>query len=191
MRSTRIACVAALSLICAVVHQSCTFSEHQKVLLRSRITEAEVLAAQRAWGDALVQISLTYENQGLAAAKALAGQVIDGAYGYVYGAVLFKPTLTTGDQVFRPNREGALAYFVGDNPAYPKDKGFALKGWRSVSIANSAIFISGNVAITTGNVFITDKSGAVTKVDKTWTFYKGEDGKLRIVGHHSSLPFAG
>mmetsp|Transcript_47247 Transcript_47247/g.146386 ORF Transcript_47247/g.146386 Transcript_47247/m.146386 type:complete len:192 (-) Transcript_47247:84-659(-) len=191
MRSTRIACVAALSLICAVVHQSCTFSEHQKVLLRSRITEEEVLAAQRAWGDALVQISLTYENQGLAAAKALAGQVIDGAYGYVYGAVLFKPTLTTGDQVFRPNREGALAYFVGDNPAYPKDKGFALKGWRSVSIVNSAIFIEGNVAVTVGNVLITDKSGAVTKVDKTWAFYKGRDRKLRIVAHHSSLPFAG
>mmetsp|Transcript_930 Transcript_930/g.2846 ORF Transcript_930/g.2846 Transcript_930/m.2846 type:complete len:192 (-) Transcript_930:98-673(-) len=191
MRSTRIACLASLALIYAVVNKTWSFSGHGLVRMRSKITEAEVLNAQKAWGEALVQISLTYENQGLAAAKALAGQVIDGAYGYVYGAVLFKPTLTTGDQVFRPNREGALAYFVGDNPAYPKDKGFALKGWRSVSIVNSAIFIEGNTAVTVGNVLITDKSGTVTKVDKTWAFYKGRDRKLRIVAHHSSLPYAG
>merc|ERR1712039_226480 len=103
-------------------------------------------------------------------AKALAGEVIDAAYGYNYGAVLFKPTLTGGQQTFRPTREGALAYFVGDDPNFPDDKGFALKGWRSVQIANSAIFIDGNTAMTQGNVLITDKTGAVTKVDKTWVF---------------------
>jgi hypothetical protein len=28
-------------------------------------------------------------------------------------------------------------------------------------------------------------------VDKTWKFVKDDAGKLRIVVHHSSLPFAG
>merc|ERR1712088_918066 len=118
--------------------------------LRSKISEEEVLAAQRAWGDALVSISTTYDSQGLAAAKALAEEVIDSAYGYNYGPVLFKPTLTTGSQVFRTTRAGALAYFVGGNPEFPNDSGFALKGWRQANIVNSAIFREGNIAITTG-----------------------------------------
>merc|ERR1712061_623188 len=138
-----------------------------------------------------VAISMTYENEGWEAAKALAEEVIDSAYGYNYGPVLFKPTLTTGDQVFRTTREGALAYFVGGDKSYPDDTGVALKGWRSVEIVNSAIFREGNIAITVGNVLITDKAGKVTKVDKTWAFYKGKDGTLRIVLHHSPLPYAG
>jgi hypothetical protein len=158
--------------------------------VNATITEAEILAAQKAWGEALVAISTTYEQKGLAAAKTLAGNVIDQAYGYQYGPVLFKPTLTEAPQTFRTTREGALAYFVGDNPAFPKDKGFALNGWRSVEIRNAAMFISGNIATTMGNVLITDKNGKVTTVDKTWKFFKDEQGKLRIVVHHSSLPYA-
>merc|ERR1719436_2366746 len=153
------------------------------------MSPAKALAAQKGWGDALVQISTTYEEKGYEAAKALAGDIIDAAYGYNYGPVLFKPTLTTGDQVFRTTREGALAYFVGGNSSFPNDKGFALKGWRKVDIVNAAIFRDGNSAVTMGNVLITDKTGAVTKVDKTWAFYKGKDGNLRIVSHHSSLPY--
>merc|ERR1712187_665773 len=152
--------------------------------------EKEVLAAQKGWGDALVQISKTYEKEGLVAAKKLAETIIDTAYGYNYGPVLFKPTLAGGSQTFRTTKKGALAFFVGDDSSYPNDKGFALKGWRKVQIVNSAIFRDGNIAITMGNVLITDKSGAVTKVDKTWAFYKGKDGSLRIVLHHSSLPYS-
>jgi hypothetical protein len=153
------------------------------------VTEAEVLAAQKNWGDALVAISTTHEQKGKAEAKTLAAKIIDEAYGYQYGAVLFKPTLTTAPQTFRTTREGALAYFVGGNPAYPQDTGFALKGWRKVEVRNAAIFIVGNVATTMGNVSITDKTGKVTTVDKTWKFIKGSDGKLRIIVHHSSLPY--
>jgi hypothetical protein len=159
------------------------------LVVNNNITEAEVLAAQRAWGDALVAISTTYEQKGQAAAKALAEQVIDAAYGYQLGGVLFKPTLTTAPQTFRTTKAGALAYFVGDDPAFPKDKGFALKGWRQVEIQNAAIFIEGDVATTMGNVMITDKTGKVTTVDKTWKFLKDSNGKLRIMVHHSSLPY--
>jgi hypothetical protein len=155
------------------------------------ISEAEVLAAQQAWCKALVDISTTATASGPVAAKALAEKVIDAAYGYQMGAVLFKPTLTTAPQTFRTTREGALAYFVGGNPAYPKDTGFALKGWTKCEIANAAVFITGDSANTMGNVAFTDKTGKVTTVDKTWTFVKDDAGKLRIVVHHSSLPFSG
>ena len=86
---------------------------------------------------------------------------------------------------------GALAYFVGGDPAFPMDTGFALRGWREVEIKNVAIVISGNTATTMGNVMITDKDGKVATVDKTWQFLKDDNGKLRIILHHSSLPYTG
>lgn len=160
-------------------------------LVNQAITEAEVTAAQRAWCQALVDISSTHARSGQPAAKALAERVIDSAYGYQMGAVLFKPTLTVAPQTFRTTRAGALAYFVGGDPAFPKDSGFALKGWTQCEVANSAVFIAGDSATTMGNVRITGPQGAVTTVDKTWKFVKDDAGRLRIVVHHSSLPFTG
>ena len=154
------------------------------------ITESEVLAAQKAWGNALVNISTTYDQEGMAAARTLAKKVIDELYAYQSGLVLFKPTLTTGDQTFRTTHKGALSYFVGGDSSFPEDTGFALKGWRQVEIRNAGIFIDGNTATTMGNVDITDKTGKVTTVDKTWQFIKGNNGKLRIIVHHSSLPYS-
>ena len=98
------------------------------------ITVTEVEAAQKAWGDALVAISTEYDTKGLPAAKRLAEQVLDTAYAYNLGPVLFKPTLTMAPQTFRTTRDGALAYFVGGNTAYPNDGGFALKHWRRYQI---------------------------------------------------------
>jgi hypothetical protein len=162
----------------------------ETIVVSQAITQEEVTAAQVAWCAALVDISSTFEAEGLEAAKTLAGNVIDAAYGYQMGAVLFKPTLTVAPQTFRPTREGALAYFVGDDPNFPADTGFALKGWTACSAENNAVFITGETATTMGNVSITGKDGAVTVVDKTWTYVKDDNGALRIVVHHSSLPYA-
>lgn len=152
------------------------------------ITVAEVEAAQRAWGTALVAISTEYKANGQAAATRLAGQVLDAAYGYNLGPVAFKPTLAHGDTTFRPTREGALAYFVGGNPRFSGDTGFALKGWQSYEIDNSAVVINGTTAISTGNVMLTNDKGEVTTVNKTWAWVRDANGALRIVLHHSSLP---
>ncbi len=155
----------------------------------ANITEAEVLAAQKAWGAALVKISDDFASGGLPKAKATANAVLDAAYGYNLGPVLFKPTLTVAPQTFRTTKAGALAYFVGDDKNFPSDTGFALKGWKKVDIENAAIHINGDVAKTMGKVMITDKNGKVTTVDKTWAFKKDDMGAVRIVLHHSSLPF--
>jgi hypothetical protein len=154
------------------------------------ITVAEVEAAQKAWGEALVAISTEYDTKGHSAAKQLAGQVLDTAYAYNMGPVLFKPTLTEAPQTFRTTREGALAYFVGGDKAFPKDSGFALKNWRRYQIDNAGIVITGDTAISMGNVTIWDSKGAMTKVDKTWGYVRGGDGNLRIILHHSSLPYS-
>jgi hypothetical protein len=154
------------------------------------IREAEVLETQKAWGEALVAISREYEEKGVKQARDMAAKVIDAAYGYQLGPVLFKPTLTQEPQTFRTDRQGALSYFVGQDPKYPNDTGFALKGWREVEVKNAAILLDGEYATTLGNVSFTDKEGKVTTVDKSWTFKKDDRGTIRIVQHHSSLPYA-
>lgn len=158
-------------------------------VLNTNITEAEVQAAQEAWGKALIQISTDFKEGGIEKATATATAVLDAAYGYNLGAVLFKPTLTVAPQTFRPTKEGALAYFVGHNPKFPDDSGFALKGWTGYEFENSAIHITGDLALTMGKVRVTNGEGQVTEVDKTWGFKKDDEGTLRIVLHHSSLPF--
>lgn len=163
----------------------------QVAVVNKAVTQTELQAAQQAWCKALVDISSAHAKSGQAAAKALAEQVIDAAYGYQMGAVLFKPTLTVNPQTFRPTRAGALAYFVGGDPAFPKDTGFALKGWTKCDVVNNAIFIAGDSATSMGKVNITGKDGKVTTVDKTWKFVKDDAGRLRIVVHHSSLEYAG
>lgn len=159
-------------------------------LRNDNITLDQVLAAQQAWGEGLVRIATAHREGGADRARAAAEAVLDGAYGFASGPVLFKPTLTRAPQTFRTTREGALAYFVGGNPAFAQDSGFALNGWSRVEIANAAIFIHGRTAMTQGNVRLTDGAGRVTTVDKSWGFHRDDAGVVRIVLHHSSLPHA-
>lgn len=160
---------------------------------QSVITYEEVNAAQQAWCDALVKIGTLKEEGG--DYKAFASEVLSSAYNYDYGKVFFKPTLAFGDQTFRNDKKGALAYFVGGDPDYPNDKGFALTPWvkaryDNTGEKNEGIQIYGSIAITMGNVWVTAKDGNEVMVDKTWVFKKGKDGKLRIIVHKSALPYS-
>jgi len=153
------------------------------------ITEADLAQARVIWGEAMIAVSKAYEAEGIDAARKVAAGVLDAAYGYALGPVLFKPTMASGAQTFRPTRAGALAYFIGHDPDYPLDAGFGLRGWRKVTSETSAQFIEGDVAMWMGRVIMTDKDGEVTQVDKSFGYKRDADGTLRIVHHHSSLPY--
>ena len=153
------------------------------------ITEQELAEARKIWGDALVAISEAYDDDGIEAATAVANAALDAAYGYDLGPVLFKPTMASGEQTFRPTRDGALAYFVGHSDEYPLDGGFGLKGWRKVESQTAASFVHGDVAMWMGWVICTDRDGNVTTVDKSWGYQRDAEGVLRIVLHHSSFPY--
>ncbi|MEX0276479.1 MAG: phosphoribosyl-AMP cyclohydrolase [Ruegeria sp.] len=153
------------------------------------ITNDELIAARNAWGEGLIAIAKAFEDGGIDAARPVAEGVLDAAYGYNLGPVLFKPTLASGDQTFRPTRTGALSYFVGHDTAYPLDSGFGIKGWRAMESETSASFVEGDVAMWMGKVILTDRNGDVTQVDKSFGYKKDADGVLRIVLHHSSLPY--
>lgn len=151
------------------------------------ITRTQVEGAQRAWCDAL--LSLSEAGRKGADAKALATRILSTAYNYDRGQVLFKPTLTHGAQTFRMDKQGALAYFVGGDAAYPNDDGFALKDWVACRPEVRGVVTSGDMAIAMGNVHIENGKGDKVMVDKTFGYQRQPDGSLAIVLHHSSLPY--
>ena len=54
---------------------------------------------------------------------------------------------------------------------------------------SSGIFIEDNIAIWMGSVTLTSKNGDILKVDKSLAYKKLSNGNLKIVLHHSSLPY--
>ena len=153
------------------------------------INENELADARVAWGNGMIAISKAYEKSGIDDATIVANEMLDQLYGFEFGPVLFKPTLSGGSQTFRSNKEGALSYFIGNNPKYPLDSGFGIKSWREVKSETSSTFVEENIAMWMGWVTLIDKKGDQVKVDKSWGYKKTENGALKIVLHHSSLPY--
>jgi hypothetical protein len=166
-------------------------ASHKAVSSTSVITQEEILVAQKSWGDGLVLISKTYEEEGYASAKKAAKKILDSVYGYSKDIpVLFKPTLSSGEQTFRLTHEGALSYYVGGYAKYPNDTGFANRGWREVKSYPVGILLLGNTAFSIGKVHCIDKNGNCTVVEKSWGYKKDNEGNIRIILHHSSLPYS-
>ena len=153
------------------------------------INENELADARAAWGNGMIAISKAYEKSGIDDATIVANEMLDQLYGFEFGPVLFKPTLSGGSQTFRSNKESALSYFIGNNPKYPLDSGFGIKSWREVKSETSSTFVEDNIAMWMGWVTLIDKKGAQVKVDKSWGYKKTKNGSLKIVLHHSSLPY--
>ena len=153
------------------------------------ITETELAEARAAWGNGLVAISTAYDDDGIEAARAVADDLLDGLYGFEFGPILFKPTLSGGAQTFRTDKQSILSYFIGHNRDYPQDTGFVLKSWRKVTSETSSCFIEGDVAMWMGWVFFTNKDGETIKVDKSFGYKRAAGGSLKLVLHHSSLPY--
>jgi len=110
-------------------------------------------------------------------------------YGFGLGPVLFKPTMSSGEQTFRTTEESALSYFIGHNSTFPQDNGFAIKSWIRVKSKTSGVFIDDEIAAWMGWVDFTEKNGRITRVEKSWVYKKDEENNLRIILHHSSLPY--
>ena len=171
-------------------------AEAKPAVMSETISVGDVKAAQDAWCNALITISATHAEGGLAKSKPLAGDVIDAAYGYQFGPVAFKPTWAKGDETFRDTRSGALSYFVGDDPAFD-DPGFAIgtpgtkrSPWVKCKPEIFVIQRFGNTANAMGWVHVEAADGTTSKVDKTFGYVRDDKGGLRIVLHHSSVPFA-
>lgn len=54
---------------------------------------------------------------------------------------------------------------------------------------NVKTFIHGNTALAMGNYYFTTTGGDEVKVEYSFGYVKDKDNNLKIVLHHSSLPF--
>ena len=138
------------------------------------------------------QHSKTHYEGGLTKSKPLAGEINDAAYGYQFGPVAFTNTWAKGNDT----RSGALSYFVGDDPAFD-DPGFAIgtpgakrSPWVKCEPEIFVIQSFGNTANAMGWVHLEAADGTTSKVDKTFGYVRDDAGALRIVVHHSSVPFS-
>lgn len=152
------------------------------------ISAEEVAAAQQAWGEGIVEIGKVSTEGGDAVARA--AEHIASFYAYDDDAtILFKPTLAAEDQ-FRETSEEALSYFVGAQGT--EDAGFALAPFTAVRWDNNGTVISesGDMAVAMGNYYFTGTDGTETKVEYSFAYEKDDAGDLKIVLHHSSLPYS-
>lgn len=159
-----------------------------RAMSTGKVTEDEVKAMLKTWGNGLVTIAKTHREGG--DYKAVAAGAIDAVYAYDKSTVLFKPTLASGDLTFRGTKEGALSYFVGGNSKFAQDSGFAIKPWASIDFYIAGIVTGEKHALVMGNKLITDTSGKLTVANFSMGFMRDTDGSLKINLHHSSLPFS-
>lgn len=156
--------------------------------MHSTIKQEEIKEIQQGWAESLVQIGkLFLEKKDY---KKAAAEHVAKFYGYGEETVLFKPTMANNKQ-FRNTFEAGLSYFIGENPEFPNDIGFALRPWKEVRFENSGFILKEQYAITMGNYFFTDLKNTETKVEYTIGFFRSDNGKLKIFLHHSSFPYSG
>ena len=141
---------------------------------------------QKTWGDGIVWIGQSSTPE---MAKARATKFIEEEY-VLDGTLLFAPTLAR-EKPFRPNFPGILSYFIGGNPDFPEDSGFALKGWTTVRFENTGVVETPGLTVAMGLYYFTNPAGEETKVEYTFG-YRTEGHTLGpIQVHHSALPFSG
>ena len=141
-----------------------------------RMTKAEVIHAQRAWTQAVVD------------------QDVETLLGlYDFGSpdepLLFKPTLT--DEI-RLDEEGTRSYFVGGNPKYPHDSGFLFNEWKRIEFQSAAgpLLKAGGLGYKDmGHYTFFKENGETTRADYTFAYHK-LNGQVLISLHHSSLTWS-
>ena len=146
----------------------------------------EIEKAQEKWGNGIVKIGELKDT--IKECRMFTLDFISKMYDYENGIVQFKPTKAS-DAQFRGDVKSALSYFIGSDSDFCEDSGFALNPWVNVDFENNSINIINDIAIAMGNYFFTNNNGDKTKVEYSFVYKKNDQGDLKIILHHSSLPF--
>lgn len=145
-----------------------------------------IMLIQEKWGRGIVEIGKAYldkKNYLLTTEKFL-----DTLYFFDEYTILFKPTKASKLQ-FRSSREEFLSYFIGYNKVSDEDKGFALEPWKEVKFENFNFCKYENFVLSMGNYIFINYDNNQTKVEYSFGYLFDKNNQLRIVMHHSSLPF--
>lgn len=151
------------------------------------ITKDSILIAQNKFAQGLIEIGKHCNST--EDISNFASKIISNLYEYQEANALFKPTKAMS-LPFRSTLEGTLSYFIGANSKYPEDTGFALQPWIDIQFKNHGFVFNADSAIAMGCYeFINSKNNTV-KAEYSFSYRKNSQEQLKIVLHHSSLPYS-
>ncbi len=144
----------------------------------------DIINIQKQWASGIVNMGkLSNDRKSL---ESYTSDFLDKIYDF-QNQVLFKPTKAANDQ-FRNTKDSAFSYFIaGDNRVCEEDTGFALSKWSEIVFDNSNIIINEDIAIAMGNYNFKNETGNI-KAEYSFV-YKNYGDKIKIILHHSSLPY--
>ncbi len=146
--------------------------------------EEDIINIQKEWASGIVKMGkLSNDRDSL---ESFTSGFLDKIYDFD-NQVLFKPTKAANEQ-FRNSKSSAFSYFIaGDNRECQEDNGFALSNWTEILFDNSNIIINKDIAIAMGNYTFKNE---VSKIKVEYSFvYKNYGNEIKIILHHSSLPY--
>lgn len=172
------------------------------------VSKEQIDAHQAAWVDTLLKIGELGPptDERCEEISKYTRESLVRLYGFGSRTVLFNPTLTYGDNLFRNSLDLAESYFIGRcaRERVDGDTGFAFaptnssietwKGYERVHIDNINYLTGGK-----GDEFcktpaaqerftLFSREGSVVSVDKTFV-YSMENGRVELAVHHSSLKY--
>lgn len=141
---------------------------------------------QQKWGNSIIEIGKAYLDK--KDYLKLTENFLDDLYYFNQGKVLFKPTKASHKQ-FRNKRNEFISYFIGHNKVSDEDKGFALEPWKDIYFQNFDFITYDDIVISMGNYLFTDYENKKTKVEYSFGYMLNQESKLKIIFHHSSIPY--
>ena len=146
--------------------------------------EEDIINIQKEWASGIVKMGeLSNDRDSL---ESFTSDFLDKIYDFD-NQVLFKPTKVANEQ-FRNSKGSAYSYFIaGDDRECQEDNGFALSNWTEILFDNSNIIINEDIAIAMGNYTFKNEASKI-KVEYSFV-YKNYGNEIKIILHHSSLPY--
>ena len=146
--------------------------------------EEDIINIQKEWASGIVKMGeLSNDRDSL---ESFTSDFLDKIYDF-QNQVLFKPTKAANEQ-FRNSKGSAYSYFIaGDDRECQEDNGFALSNWTEILFDNSNIIINEDIAIAMGNYTFKNEASKI-KVEYSFV-YKNYGDEIKVILHHSSLPY--
>ena len=141
---------------------------------------------QDQWAQGIIDIGKAFVEQ--KDYIAITNNFLDELYYFNEDKVLFKPTKACVKQ-FRKKKNEFISYFIGINKISDEDRGFALEPWKKISFNNFDNLFVENILISMGNYFFTNYDNEQTKVEYTFGYMLNKQNNLKIIFHHSSIPY--
>ena len=160
--------------------------EFQLNTIKTKEIEKKVLIIQKEWANSIISIGKAFLNK--QDYLDITDKFLDRLYFFNKGKVLFKPTKASHKQ-FRRSKNEFISYFIGHDKVSDEDKGFALEPWKSIYFENFDTMFFENILISMGNYFFTNYQDEQIKVEYSFGYMLDNKSILKIVFHHSSVPY--